>query len=291
MNISALLSNRLGPSLTSCLCIQAHWDTRWFPRWSTEMKENPTNLHRKLWEYCFITQVLYERGMLREGIKGLGFAVGKEPLSSLFASYGSHVLATDLDYKQSQQGGWVETNQHANALADLNERGLCEPKQFEQFVDFQSVDMNAIPENLQGFDFLWSCCAFEHLGSIQQGLDFVYNAMNCLKPGGVAVHTSDFNLSSNDETIDHDKDVLFRKRDILELVRRSKRAGHYVAPLNFFTGWGETDRFISRPPYIQDSMHLKLRIESYVATSIGLIIHKRLMINDLREYFKRKRDD
>ena len=247
------------------------------------MHENSKNLHRKLWEYCFITQALYERGMLRHGIEGLGFAVGKEPLSSLFASYGSQITATDLHFEQSQEGGWVETNQHANALADLNERGLCDPVQFERLVDFEPVNMNEIPETLRGFDFLWSCCAFEHLGSIQPGVDLVYNAMECLKPGGVAVHTTDLNLSSPEETIDHNKDVLFRKRDIRELVRRLERAGHYVAPLNFFKGWGGADKFISLPPYIQDSMHLKLLIDPYIATSVGLIIHKRLKINDLNQ--------
>ncbi len=245
------------------------------------MGEDPDNLHRKLWEYCFITQALYERGMLRQGIKGLGFAVGKEPLSSLFASYGSQITATDLHFEESQQGGWVETNQHANALADLNERGLCDPAQFDHLVDFEPVNMNQIPDTLRGFDFLWSCCAFEHLGSIQQGLDFVYHAMECLKPGGVAVHTTDLNLSSDDETIDHQKDVLFRKRDIRELVHRLQRAGHYAAPLNFFKGWGEADKFVSLPPYIQDALHLKLLIDPYIATSVGLIIHKRLNINDL----------
>lgn len=249
------------------------------------MQEDPTNLHRKLWEYCYITQALYERGMLREGCKGLGFAVGKEPLSSLFAKYGSPILATDLDYELSQEDGWVETDQHARTLADLNERGLCEPDNFDTLVTFQAVDMNNIPDHLKDFDFLWSCCAFEHLGSIQKGLEFVYNAMKCLKPGGIAIHTTDFNVFSNDETIDHHKDVIFRKRDILEIVRRLKIAGHYVAPLSFYTGSGEADKFISLPPYIQDPMHLKLRIDPYVATSIGLIIHKRLMINDLRESF------
>ena len=44
-----------------------------------------------------IAQALYERGKLKPGSRGLGFAVGKEPLSDLFASFGCDVVATDLE--------------------------------------------------------------------------------------------------------------------------------------------------------------------------------------------------
>ena len=37
------------------------------------------------------------------------------------------------------------------------------------------------------FDFVWSACAFEHLGSILNGLEFVVNSVKCLKPGGVVL--------------------------------------------------------------------------------------------------------
>jgi len=44
--------------------------------------------------------------------------------------------------------------------------------------------MNEIPRSFDNqYDYCWSVCAFEHLGSIQKGLDFVKNAMNVLKPG------------------------------------------------------------------------------------------------------------
>jgi cyclopropane fatty-acyl-phospholipid synthase-like methyltransferase len=34
---------------------------------------------------------------------------------------------------------------------------------------FRRADMNAMPDTLGQFDFVWSACAFEHLGSIRQG--------------------------------------------------------------------------------------------------------------------------
>ena len=53
-------------------------------------------LHRKIWEFCFIAQALDERGMLARGRRGLGFAVGTEPLPAMFASRGCAIVATDL---------------------------------------------------------------------------------------------------------------------------------------------------------------------------------------------------
>ena len=52
--------------------------------------------NRKFWEWCAISQALDERKKLRTGLKGLGFAVGTEPLSSHFAARGCRILATDL---------------------------------------------------------------------------------------------------------------------------------------------------------------------------------------------------
>jgi len=61
--------------------------------------------------------------------------------------------------------------------------------------------MNAAPSDLSDFDFCWSASAFEHFGSIDQGLAFIERIIECLKPGGRAVHTTELNVSSNDDTV------------------------------------------------------------------------------------------
>ena len=38
---------------------------------------------------------------------------------------------------------------------------------------------------------------------------FIEGAMNLLKPGGIAVHTTEYNVSSNEETIMEGNDVIF----------------------------------------------------------------------------------
>ncbi|MEO8508467.1 MAG: class I SAM-dependent methyltransferase, partial [Betaproteobacteria bacterium] len=204
---------------------------------------------------------------------GLGFAVGQEPLSAMFATFGTHILATDLSTAEAQASGWVDTAQHAQGYEAINARGICGDAQLRRLVEFRFANMNDInPEFDGGFDFVWSSCALEHLGSLDDGKRFIYQAMNCLKPGGVAVHTTEFNVGSNDSTIESGDTVLFRRRDIEEVVARLRRLGHSI-DVDYDAGGGAADSFIDVPPY-KHSTHLKIQIGHYVVTSIGLIIRK-----------------
>ncbi len=210
--------------------------------------------------------------MLEQGRRGLGFGVGVEPLTAVFADRGCRVLATDLHPEEAKTAGWVASNQHALNLAMLNDRGICEQDRFVQNVSFRFIDMNEIPGDLVDFDFTWSACSLEHLGSIAQGLKFIENSLKTLRPGGLAVHTTEFNCSSDKDTIDSGGTVLFRKRDLLALAARLTNAGHQIE-LNFNLGEQPLDRHIDVAPYSSDR-HLKLRIAQYVSTSFGLIIRK-----------------
>ena len=257
---------------SSMLCREQHFHLPLYTYWCTALGENP-RFHRKQWEFVYICQVLHERGYLREGSFGIGFGVGKEPLVSYFASRGAKVLATDLDFNKAAELGWVTTNQHSDSLNMLNERGLCEADKFNNLASFRNVDMNNIPENIGYFDFCWSSCAFEHLGSIRKGLDFVIQSARLLKPGGVAVHTTEYNVSSNAQTLDNNVSfVIFRRRDIELLVDELKSEGFEVEPIDFAAGEDELERYIDLPPYV-DEPHLRLQLAGkYVSTSLGIII-------------------
>jgi hypothetical protein len=210
--------------------------------------------------------------MLQPGRRGLGFGVGHEPLAALFASYGCSIVATDLQEEEARRTGWIDSQQHAGGLAILNQYGICDPASFQQLVCFRHVDMNVVPSDLRGFDFTWSSCSFEHLGSIKKGLQFLENQMACLKPGGVAVHTTEFNLFSNRKTIHHGPLVLFRRRDIEKIAARLKTQGHSI-DLDFDPGSSPADQYVDVPPYVH-LPHLKLKLEDFTSTSIGLTIRK-----------------
>lgn len=266
INDTALLTHPVSQG-----CTAAQFAEPAYAYWCEKFAERP-RFHRKQWEFCFILQALARNGAMAPGMRGLGFGVGNEPLAAIFAANGISILATDLAPERAQEEGWVETSQHAAGLDGLNNRGLCDPARFEEHVTFQFADMNDIDPDIRDFDFCWSACAFEHLGTIQKGLDFVENSLECLRPGGIAVHTTEFNCHSDYKTLDNSSTVLFRRSDFKKLGRRLASKGHRIS-LNFDLGDQPLDQHIDLPPYAVDN-HLKLQIAKWVTTSFGLIIQK-----------------
>jgi hypothetical protein len=261
--------------MKSELCTQEKLASKLYQDWA-KVFGTPNHMHRKIWEWVFISEALHSSGMLAPGKLGLGFAVGSEPLTSVFASRGAKILATDLDTRRATEKGWLNNNEHAATKAALNERKLCNDADFNGLVSFQFADMNSIPKEFEGaFDFNWSACAFEHLGSIQHGIDFVCHSMKVLKPGGVAVHTTEFNVCSDEDTVETGDTVIYRRRDIQSLIDRLIGDGYHVEEMDWSFGTKPLDYYVDIPPYKQN-IHLKLLLAGYVTTSIGLIVRKPL---------------
>jgi SAM-dependent methyltransferase len=254
------------------LCKAMDFKTGWFRRWCTELSEEP-NFHRKQWEFVFIMQALWERDCILEDKKGLVFAVGTEPLPAMFAKYGVQVLATDIMPERGIEKGWDHGNQLCFGVDDLNRRGICDDKQFKELVSYRPVDMNEIPADLSGFDFNWSSCSFEHLGTLENGMAFLKNQLQTLKPGGWAIHTTEYNISSNDETQENNDTVIYRQRDIEKVAAMLRADGHFVEELDFSIGGLPEDYLVDIEPH-QQKVHVKLQVDKYVVTSIGLIIQK-----------------
>lgn len=253
-------------------CTQSQIEDPLTDYWCSVMKIKPF-MHRKLWEFVYILQALRVNDMLQEGKSGLGFGVGAEPLSSIFTSRGVNVLGTDLDPAGAEESGWISSEQYAAGKAQMNSWKLCEPEQFERLADFRFMNMNHIDANLaQKYDFCWSSCALEHLGSIKKGLEFIENSVACLKPGGIAVHTTEYNCLSNDGTLDNAGTVIFRKRDFEKLAKRLAHDGHAMV-FNFGLGDQPADQHIDMAPYSQDP-HLKLELENWTTTSFGILVRK-----------------
>jgi hypothetical protein len=256
----------------SQMCTADQFDEPGYAHWRDRLAL-PTTYHRKQWEQVYIMRVLDVMAMLGPGMKGLGFGVGAEPLASAMAQMGCEILATDLPDDDERSQEWRATGQHAAAAARLHFPAVCDGATFARNVRFCPVDMNHIPADLAGFDFCWSSCAYEHLGSIDRGLAFVENSLRPLRPGGIAVHTSELNLSSNRATMDHNSTVLFRRRDMEKLARRLLDKGHWVAPFNYDQGDRDIDRHIDMPPFAPE--HLKLVLGRFASTSFGIIIRKK----------------
>jgi SAM-dependent methyltransferase len=264
--------NNMANSLNkSSLCKQIDFASESYRHWCNIMKEQP-RYHRKQWEYVYVLESLSQRGLISPGKRGLGFAVGNEPLPAVLAFFGCEVVATDLNIEEGTAKGW-NNGQLCLSLKDLNDRNICDQNKFFSLCSYQPVDMNNIPDTLINFDFNWSSCSFEHLGSLDKGLAFLKNQLKTLKPGGWAIHTTEYNVSSNSETLEEGNCVIFRQRDIQKITEELRSDGHFVEELDFSLGWLPLDYKIDFPPYTTDE-HLRLQLDKYICTSIGIIVQK-----------------
>jgi len=268
-------------NLRSKLCCQADIESVWARYWCGQLQLVPL-YRRGIWELCFALQAIWEAGLIIEGTRALGFGVGRDVLPAFLASRGVSVLATDMGGLVEESRLWRGLDGHAARVEDLVCPSHIDPALVASYCDFRAVDMTDIPADLHGgFDVCWSVCAFEHLGSIEAGLAFVENSLKCLKPGGIAVHTTEFSLDPSPETTDDWPTVLYHQRHFDELALRLARQGHELLPIDLDGGSGPLDRFIDHPPYAHDphpalaypmAPHLKLSVDGFPVTSAGLII-------------------
>lgn len=269
------LNEMTTPFMPYSTCNASDFFHPWYKKICQQMGQNLCT-HRKQWEFVYIVYHLYKSGMLSPDSKGLGFGVGVEPLASFFASLGSKITATDAPEEIANRDGWNNSQhqQFSDCLEKIYQPEMLSREQFEKQVKFQTCDMNNIDVQLKGFDFCWSSCCFEHLGSLQAGLDFVINSVEkTLRVGGIACHTTEYNLSSNDETLESKILSIYRKRDIESLIKQLRERGHIVSELLIAPISHPLDNHVDLPPYKQE-IHIKLKLADYVCTSLGILVQR-----------------
>ena len=237
-----------------------------------DLMQHSLVLHRKLWENVFIIDKLEKANVVRSKRRGLGFGVGKEMLPAVFAAAGADVTATDAPPEIGAGAGWTLTDEWAPSLDDLP-TGAMSKEEFRRRVSWRTCDMNSIEPDLSEYDFCWSSCCLEHLGSLEAGAEFIVNSVEkTLKIGGIAVHTTEFNLSSNSETIERGQTVLYRRRDLEALIATLRQRGHHVDDLIIAPDLLSLGGYIDTPPYA--APHVRLALNGYTTTSVGLVIRR-----------------
>jgi hypothetical protein len=237
----------------------------------TDLRNEPV-FHRKQWEFVYIVHQLKVHGFLKAGMRGLGFGVGTEPLSSLFASMGCRILASDAPDAVGEEG-WKRTAQHASALQQLWHSHLISYEDFAAACHFQPIDMRVHEQIPSGYDFHWSSCVIEHIGGIRAAQDFLLASTHRLNRGGIAVHTTEFNLTSDLETIDEPGTCIFRSRDLQQLQQELKQQGLQMDPLVLDPGMHAYNYHVDTPPY-DSQVHLRLKLNRFASTSVGIVIRK-----------------
>jgi hypothetical protein len=268
------ISYRRQPSFgrpTSQACTFAQLESPEYAEWCRRL-ELPVLHHRKTWEWCFILRVLERADMLRPGRTGLGFGVGREPITAYAANQGCEVLATDAPAEGVRSDAWRETGQLAEHLGDLNYGELCPVEVFTHNVSFRPVDMRAVPDDLGTFDFTWSSCAMEHLGDLDAGLDFFERQLDCLKPGGIGVHTTEFNVDPYGPTLAEGHTVIYQRGHLESLTRRMRKQGHRMKS-TFALGDTAEDLHVDVAPFT--NVHIRIKTYNFVHTSFGLVVRKR----------------
>jgi len=235
----------------------------------------PPVWHRKMWEWAFVVHHLLSSGQVGAGRRGLVFGVGRESLPALFAGLGASIVATDAPASALAGGAdWNGSGEHIDALAALRQAHLCPDELFDQRVSFRHCDMTHIDADLRDFDFTWSSCCLEHLGSLEGGLQLVINSVEqCLRPGGIAVHTTELNVGSDTATATSGLTVIYRRRDLLGLVQRLRERGHDAMPFLPAPDAHVLDYHVDTPPYSAD-LHLKLELAGHITTSAGIVVRR-----------------
>ncbi len=259
------------PFMASSACVASDFFHTDFARICQIIGETP-HFHRKQWEFVFIFHHAERLGLFGPGRRGLVFGVGREPLPAAFASLGCDIVATDAPAELASKSGWDRSGQFAPSLSALP-LGRLDREAFAARVTWRPCDMNAIDPELTDFDFCWSSCALEHLGSLEAGLEFIVNSVEkTLKVGGVALHTTELNLSSDWATIEQGDTVFYRRRDLEAVIARLRERGHEVDELVVGPNVFVMNNFTDTPPFTAG--HLLLHHQGFTVTSVGLVVRR-----------------
>ena len=126
----------------------------------------------------YICAALHERGMLdRVSVVWDSALAGNRWLISLPLSERRLLRLIRRQKSLLLAGGRRRASTAAISISCGNERSRRLQKTLTRRVSFRAVDMNTIAADLTDFDFCWSSCCFEHLGSIDHGLQFIHNTM------------------------------------------------------------------------------------------------------------------
>jgi hypothetical protein len=256
-------------------------------------------LTRKAWEWTFTVQAFWNLGIFSRNIpsRGIGFGCGTEPLISMLANFDAQILATDISADSEIAQSWQATAsaaQNTGFLDNLFQSRLVSREKFLQRVSYTDLDMNNIPlGELEGqFDFAWSSCALEHLGTKRKGMEFVLNSSRCLKPGGIAIHTTEYDHTGT-SNIDNWPTVLYNQQDILELQQELSAHGFELVEPAFYQTSHFIDGYVDLPPYPEHKQfdhsffgepgaldpssipQLNLSVDGFKCTSYALIVRRR----------------
>jgi SAM-dependent methyltransferase len=157
-----------------------------FQQAAEQLQRTHKRKSRKNWEFIQVYQGLQALGLLNGQSRALGLGVGHEPLIYAFCNTCKAVIATDL-YSSST---WAAAEMETEKVYTLN------PFEYERDrLTVRHMDMTAIDYADESFDFVWSCCAIEHLNNFQDLHRLYQEIHRVLRPGGIVALTTEFKVA------------------------------------------------------------------------------------------------
>ena len=229
-------------------CTADQFDEPVYQAWLRRLRL-PDDRSRRQWAFVYVLQVLERYGMLQPGAQGLGFGVRDEPVPAFLAASGVGVTATDRPAAPSSLPETSLAASERTALEALRRPAICDDATFDRNMSFRTADLQSVPRDLVNFDFAWSTSVAAELGSVAAGMRFVRDTVGCLRPGGIAVHVTEFDPDSAEDAVETPQLTLFRRRDLERLSLNLISLGHEVAQVKVDPGrapavdprWGRSD--------------------------------------------------
>jgi hypothetical protein len=248
----------------SQLCTAAQFDEPAFAEIIQAMSLRPGRT-RSLWEQAWIVSLLATEGLVAQGKSGVAFDAGRERIGAILASRGVRVLGTG--------GNIVDDRDAETRRLQLFYPEIVHIDDFDGLVSYAAVDPRAARRMPPGiYDFCWSLGMPGRLGSIEAALDFFEASLVTLRPGGLALHTLAFNLTSDAATWELPDLVVLRRRDIEALAARLAPSGHRLLTFNTHPGLDTADETVKTEAH--GPIGHRQRHGFAVATSFGLAIRK-----------------
>lgn len=231
-----------------------------------------TNLwRRKVWEYLYVYKQYQAWAQGRQGLRALGFGSGLDRMAMLLSCQQQIQESWITDGPAASC--WVSTGQHVQGLEQYlqaNQGFECQ----QQKLHYKYLDMNKFGPGEAEADFMYSLSSLEHLGSMDQSLEFILRSSHQLRPGGMAVHCTEYNVGSNDRTVLRGDSVFFRHQDLLRLQRLCAEQGLEMSPLDLQVRYHPFNGYKDSPPYTYNPSHMRIQFDEWELTSFGFCIRK-----------------
>ncbi len=200
-------------------CSRSQFAEPVYAEWVARMGEAPQADPRQ-WAHVFILQALRRYGLLESGARAIGFGPDAGAIPALLAAAGVQVVMADPD---------------AGGVDAWRNPALCADGAFNALVTHVPLNRADLPDDVVGFDMLWSQPNPNDLSTVSDTADFILRSLGCLKPGGLAVHMVRYDTVPGDAMDGADNPIL-RRGDLDRLALTLIGFGHEIAQFAYLSG-------------------------------------------------------